>query len=218
MTSCPASTAQWLLVCEVRTASGRHWAGSDLPASPQSLQCVVDCQRDLSCAGLVAGKKRRYQQGGFDLDLAYVTGHVIAMSYPFEGLQGQNVMIQSYLDPFTLAGLLWNVCNTVVFSTDAFYSLVCYCTGWYRNPLSRVRKLLESKHNGHFMLFNLCSERCYKASKFGIGIQVASFPFEDHQVKLLPLAPSSALSFFAVLPIQILPLVFGVMMPSSLCL
>lgn len=96
--------------------------------------------------GLVAGKKRRYQQGGFDLDLAYVTGHVIAMSYPFEGLQG-----------------------------------------WYRNPLSRVRKLLESKHNGHFMLFNLCSERCYKASKFGIGIQVASFPFEDHQAPPLPL-------------------------------
>ena len=30
------------------------------------------------------------------------------------------------------------------------------------------------------MLFNLCSERQYKSSKFDAG--VACFPFEDHQV------------------------------------
>lgn len=30
------------------------------------------------------------------------------------------------------------------------------------------------------MLFNLCSERQYPASKF--GVDVACFPFEDHQV------------------------------------
>lgn len=38
------------------------------------------------------------------------------------------------------------------------------------------------------MLFNLCSERYYKASKFGTGTQVACFPFEDHQVKHLRLS------------------------------
>lgn len=99
-----------------------------------------------SLRGLVSGKKRRYQQDGHDLDLAYVTDNIIAMSYPFEGLK--------------------------VF---------------YRNPLSRVRKLLDSKHDGHYMLFNLCSERYYEASKFGTDTQVACFPFEDHQAPPLPL-------------------------------
>lgn len=41
-------------------------------------------------AGLVSGKKRRYQQDGHDLDLAYVTGNIIAMSYPFEGVKGKS--------------------------------------------------------------------------------------------------------------------------------
>ena len=59
----------------------------------------------------------------------------------------------------------------------------CYCAVFYRNPLSRVRKLLDSKHDGHYMLFNLCSERYYAASKFGTETQVACFPFEDHQVQ-----------------------------------
>lgn len=40
-------------------------------------------------AGLVAGKKRRYQHDGHDLDLAYVTDNIIAMSYPFEGVKGR---------------------------------------------------------------------------------------------------------------------------------
>ena len=39
--------------------------------------------------GLVSGKKRRYQQDGHDLDLAYVTSNIIAMSYPFEGVKGR---------------------------------------------------------------------------------------------------------------------------------
>lgn len=60
----------------------------------------------------------------------------------------------------------------------------CCCVEWFRNPLSRVRNLLESKHKGHYMLFNLCSERSYPSSKFGSGTRVACFPFEDHQVKL----------------------------------
>ena len=42
-------------------------------------------------AGLVSGKKRRYQQDGHDLDLAYVTQNIIAMSYPFEGVKGKSL-------------------------------------------------------------------------------------------------------------------------------
>ncbi|KAL0033939.1 hypothetical protein WJX77_011740 [Trebouxia sp. C0004] len=94
--------------------------------------------------GIVSGKARRYKQGGFDLDLAYITDHIIAMSYPFEGRRE-----------------------------------------YYRNPLSSVKSLLDARHKGHYMLFNLCSERQYRASKF--GVEVACFPFEDHQAPPLPL-------------------------------
>ena len=38
--------------------------------------------------GIVSGQSRRFKSGGYDLDLAYVTDRVIAMSFPFEGTAG----------------------------------------------------------------------------------------------------------------------------------
>lgn len=64
----------------------------------------------------------------------------------------------------------------------------CLCAEYYRNPLSSVKSLLDGQHKGHYMLFNLCSERQYKASKF--GVEVACFPFEDHQVWVIHRSPS----------------------------
>lgn len=38
---------------------------------------------------LVSGKKKRFTEDGFDLDLTYVTPKMIAMGYPSSGVEGQ---------------------------------------------------------------------------------------------------------------------------------
>lgn len=50
--------------------------------------------------------------------------------------------------------------------------------GLYRNPREEVYRFLETRHKGHYHIYNLCSERNYDASKFNGA--VSCFPFDDH--------------------------------------
>ena len=50
--------------------------------------------------------------------------------------------------------------------------------GVYRNPMSEVVSFLETRHREHYMVFNLCSERSYDATRFNRRVQL--FPFDDH--------------------------------------
>lgn len=43
---------------------------------------------------LVSGKRRRFQDGQYDLDISYITSRVIAMSYP-----GIGYMEHTYRNP-----------------------------------------------------------------------------------------------------------------------
>ena len=59
---------------------------------------------------------------------------------------------------------------------------------YFRNPIGEVERFFNERHEGHYRIYNLCSEREYEASRFGGRFK--RFPFDDHQapcpVKLIP--------------------------------
>ena len=48
----------------------------------------------------------------------------------------------------------------------------------YRNPMKEVQRFFKHYHAGHFLIFNLCSERAYEASQFQGHVE--RHPFNDH--------------------------------------
>uniref|UniRef100_A0A2K6GEY4 Phosphatidylinositol-3,4,5-trisphosphate 3-phosphatase n=1 Tax=Propithecus coquereli TaxID=379532 RepID=A0A2K6GEY4_PROCO len=86
--------------------------------------------------------KRRYTEGGFDLDLTYVTERIIAMSFPSSGKQSL-----------------------------------------YRNPIMEVVRFLDSKHQNHYRVYNLCSEKEYDPKYF--RDRVYRVKIDDHNVPTL---------------------------------
>lgn len=57
------------------------------------------------------------------------------------------------------------------------------CESLYRNSLSEVKRFFETYHNNKIKVYNLCmeTEKIYPKSRFS-GLNVALFPFSDHQV------------------------------------
>eukprot|EP00478_Filoreta_tenera_P002181 GABV01002239.1.p1 GENE.GABV01002239.1~~GABV01002239.1.p1 ORF type:complete len:163 (+),score=31.58 GABV01002239.1:128-616(+) len=50
--------------------------------------------------------------------------------------------------------------------------------GVYRNPMPEVQRFFNTRHPGHYWIYNLCSERSYDPGKFNGW--VTRFPFDDH--------------------------------------
>ncbi|XAR51693.1 Phosphatidylinositol-3,4,5-trisphosphate 3-phosphatase [Bertholletia excelsa] len=58
----------------------------------------------------------------------------------------------------------------------------------YRNPLWQVKSVLDMRHNGHYMVYNLCIEQAYDPSHF--HGRVERFPFDDNHVPPLAMIKS----------------------------
>ncbi|ORY94764.1 protein-tyrosine phosphatase-like protein [Syncephalastrum racemosum] len=87
----------------------------------------------------VSENRLRYNEGGYNLDLSYITDRIIAMSFPAEGFEGM-----------------------------------------YRNSLKEVKRFLNERHSGHYKVYNLRSEKSYKATAFDVPL-VSDYAFDDHQ-------------------------------------
>mmetsp|Transcript_9551 Transcript_9551/g.14375 ORF Transcript_9551/g.14375 Transcript_9551/m.14375 type:complete len:379 (+) Transcript_9551:94-1230(+) len=73
--------------------------------------------------------------------------------------------------------------------------------GMYRNPLPEVQKFFARRHQGHYKIYNLCSERSYDLQGRFFSIEV--FPFDDHNpcaLKLIEKFCASVDAYFALHP------------------
>ena len=107
-------------------------------AAPKRVRKTLFESVENKVKALVSKKKRRLIEDSFDLDLTYITGNVISMGYPAQGMEGI-----------------------------------------YRNSITDVKAFLDSRHKGHYRLYNLCAERIYDHSLFE-GRVNHDFRFLDH--------------------------------------
>ncbi|CAN8032948.1 unnamed protein product [Ixodes persulcatus] len=74
----------------------------------------------------------------------------------------------------------------LVYVTDRIIAMSYPSSGkmsWYRNPIQEVERFFETKHSGHYRIYNMCSERTYDNSHFKGCIE--RYLIDDHNVPLL---------------------------------
>ena len=131
----------------------------------------------------------RFVEDGFDLDLTFITDQLIAMGFPSEGVEGKyrnamkDVQVRAVQPPCPRSR-----CSR---SRSRTHSPSCsQCRRWpFRSLLlsgaalrfgdQRTAKVLceccqrffESRHGGHYKIYNLCAERTYPPEKFGYQVK-----------------------------------------------
>ncbi|XP_028760515.1 phosphatidylinositol 3,4,5-trisphosphate 3-phosphatase and protein-tyrosine-phosphatase PTEN2A [Neltuma alba] len=78
---------------------------------------------------------------------------------------------------------------------DSSSGVFGYIEGFYRNHMEEVIRFLETRHEGKYKVYNLCSERLYDASLF--KGKAASFPFDDHNCPPIELIASFCRSAYS---------------------
>lgn len=136
---------------------------------------------------IVSQRKRRFQWGGFDLDLTYITDRIIGLSFVVLFLITNKKQTPTQRWGFRVRNS--NVCFETN-SPTSFVFLTPFIETITRFPdlhpdNTRSQNSRTNKHTQN-KVYNLCSERKYDRSKF--HDRVAEFPFEDHRTPPLELA------------------------------
>ena len=74
----------------------------------------------------------------------------------------------------------------LTYITEKVIAMSFPSSGWlalYRNPIEEVAKFFKAKHQGHFKVYNLCSERDYEYQHFDYSVQ--RYMIDDHNVPTL---------------------------------
>ncbi|CAI0406186.1 unnamed protein product [Linum tenue] len=148
----------------------------------------------------VSQNKRRYQEGGFDLDMAYITENIIAMGFPAGDLSSGlfGFFEGFYRNHMEEVIRFFESRHKVVSVLNSIGVLLFICVTGYRPGLDDGTILNHSMYRieGKYKVYNLCAERLYDASRF--EGKVACFPFDDHNcppLQLIPLFCQSAYSW-----------------------
>lgn len=97
----------------------------------------------------VSGDRIRYSDGNFDLDLSYITPRII----------GINNLLSKLLFFYSNSKLHFqNLFKAMSFPAEGLEST-------WRNSITKVLEMLQSKHGSDFMVWNL-TERAYRYEKF----------------------------------------------------
>ncbi|XP_046557011.1 LOW QUALITY PROTEIN: phosphatidylinositol 3,4,5-trisphosphate 3-phosphatase TPTE2-like [Haliotis rubra] len=104
---------------------------------------------------VVSQNKRRYQKDGFDLDLCYITGNI--------------AIDASHLRKVHMIVIIFHTHPKAV--------------AFYRNPIREVARFFNTKHPGHYRIYNLCSERDYDETLFYKNVRRVFI--DDHNVPKL---------------------------------
>lgn len=152
--------------------------------------------------GAVSKKKRRYQKNGFDLDLSYITDHLIAMGFPSENVEGVyrnpfkevfRFLEQMHKDRYKV----YNLCSERGYDISKFHNRVeCFPFDDHNAPpLELVLKFCKNvkewldQHKE-----NVAVIHC-KAGKGRTGVMVTAYMIFTGEWK----NPQDALDFYAAM-------------------
>ena len=117
-----------------------------------------------------AGKRHRFREGDFDLDLAYITPRLVAMAYPGSGVEGM------YRNSLTEVARFLNS-RCVAAAARASTHLQRKGAAPALTVPSPPLPPTSASHGDNYFVFNL-SERPYDNAAFGNRVMECGFP--DH--------------------------------------